>query len=149
MNSLNKQRIFRGLAAIGILILIVIPGEIIGLLFELLHIIWELTLEFAHILFEWAEVSLDTLIELLFETDLHDTQIIVFYIIMSAISYAAYRLLRLLPAAYRRLKHNLLTRWMLQKTRLLQWWYSLSLPDKIKWVAMAIGVCYVVFFLSF
>jgi len=149
MNSLVYRRLVKGLAAIGIFIIIVMPGEVIGLLFELLHILWELFVELLDILFEGTESGLDHIVEHLFETDLHTTQVIVFYIMMSVAALIAYRLYLLLPKLYYRLRENLLAAWVWHKTRIRLYWQSLTLINKIKFVAMAIGMAYAVVFFSF
>lgn len=149
MNSLIYRRLVKGLAAIGIFIIIVMPGEVIGLLFELLHILWELFVELLDILFEGTESGLDHIVEHLFETDLHTTQVIVFYIMVSIAILAAYRLYLFLPRLYCRLRENLLAAWIWHKTRTCLYWQSLTLINKIKFVAMVVGIGYVLTFLSF
>lgn len=47
-----------------------------------------------HALFEFIEVTLDDIVEHLFHTDRHTTQIIVFYLIWAIVLYSAYRLFR-------------------------------------------------------
>jgi hypothetical protein len=149
MNSLTYQKIIKAITALAILIVILIPGEIINLLIELLHIIWELLVELLHFLFESLEISLDTAIELLFETDLHSTQIIVFYIIMSVLSYIAYRLARRIPNVYRYFSRQFKIAWMHKKMCIQQYWYNLTWLDKLKVVAMVIGAIYIMIFMSF
>ena len=45
-------------------------------------VIFGYLMEFIHLLFEVVEISLDRLIEHFFETELHETQMIVFYILL-------------------------------------------------------------------
>lgn len=149
MNSLTFQRIIKGLAIIGIVIFYVMPGEVIGLLTELFHAVWELFVEFLHILFEWIEVALDHVVEHLFETDLHNTQIIVFYILVSVAFYGLYRLLRKVPGVLQRLKSNLIAAWEFNKIRTLLYWRGLSSTDKAKLIAIAIGAVAGFIFLNF
>lgn len=54
----------------------------------LLHALFELF----NALFEFVEGTLDEIVEHLFHTDLHTTQIIVFYLIWAAALYPAYRI---------------------------------------------------------
>ncbi|PPD46291.1 MAG: hypothetical protein CTY16_09390 [Methylobacter sp.] len=149
MNSLNYQKIFRGLTAIGILIVILLPHMVIELTIELLHMIWELTVEAGHIIFEWVEISLDTVIELMFETDLHNTQIIVFYIIMTAIGFGVYRLSLFVPGIFRRIRDKSVAFYLGQKNYLSLYWKSLTLTHKLKWGALAIGLGYWYLFIFF
>ena len=149
MDSLNYQKILKWLTAVGVLVLILIPDVILGLIGELLHMVFELLMEFLHILFEWLEISLDTVIELLFETGSHETQIIVFYIIMAFVGFGLYRLSRILPKLYRRLHVKTLAFYLYHKNELTVAWHQLTLLNKIKWVGVVISISYIMFFFSF
>ncbi len=139
---MTYQRIIKGLTAIGIFIVIIMPGEIFGLMIELLHILWELFVEFLDLVFEWVESTLDHLIEHLFETDLHDTQIIVFYIIMSMCLFIGYRLYRFLPKLFKRWLVGFQAALAWHKTQLKLYWQRQKLIDKIKILVMLIGIGY-------
>ena len=148
------QKTLYGLALIGIVIMITIPDVVIGLLIEFIHIVFELLFEVADIAFEWVETLFDHLVEHLFHTELHDTQIIVFYTLMSIIAYPLYYLGRMLLRLVFRLKETLPVSWALYKARvMLFWqdvvfyWQDLSLIDKIKWAVMATGAVYLASFL--
>lgn len=58
----------------------------------------EMLIDCLHSVFEVIEFSLDWLIEHLFHTDRHTTQVIVFYLLFAIVAYAAYRLIRCLWA---------------------------------------------------
>ena len=62
------------------------------------------------------------LIEHIFHKDLHDTQVIVFYLMLSVAGFALYKLLRALPNRYRELKRNLVTGWSQLKKEILAYW---------------------------
>ncbi|MDD2724789.1 MAG: hypothetical protein PHH59_12305 [Methylovulum sp.] len=149
MDSLNYQKIFRGLLAIGILIIILLPHLVFELLTELFHLLFEWLYELGDILFEWVEITLDTVIEMIFETDLHDTQIIVFYILMSILGFGIYRLCLLIPGVYRRIHNKLLAFYLYHKTGLTVYWHGLSLLNKIKLIAMVLSISYLYIFFSF
>lgn len=149
MNSLDYRKIFRGLATIGILIIFLLPHLVFELVTEAGHVVLELIVELGHIVFEWVEISLDTVIELLFETELHDTQIIVFYIIMAVVCFALYRLALLIPRWLRRLYNRLVAYYFGQKNRLSLYWQSLSLLNKIKLIAITVSISYLYLFFSF
>lgn len=93
MNSLLISKIVKTGYVSFFVGVVTIPDMILELLLALLHLL----LEAMHILFEVVELSLDHLIEHLFHTDLHQTQVIVFYIIMSMLAAAAFFLWRALP----------------------------------------------------
>lgn len=98
--------------------------------------VFELLLELIHVSFELVEHSLDMLIEHVFHTDLHDTQIIVFYIMLSIAGFALYKLyklLRTLPRRYREVKENFVTGWSQLKIEILAYWQDLPPTRKAKW----------------
>jgi len=88
------QKIVYGLGLLGIVVMLTIPDMVIELSTELLHFVFELIFEVADVTFEAVETMLDHLVEHLFHTGLHDTQVIVFYIIVSTLAYPLYRLAR-------------------------------------------------------
>lgn len=149
MNSLNYKQIFRGLTAICILVIFLLPHLVMEWVTEALHALLELIVELAHVVFEWVEISLDGAIEFLFETELHDTQIIVFYIIMSVLSLIVYRLMLFVPDILRRLRDRIWAYLLGQKTRFANYWQGLSLLKKIWMVAIVIGVAYLYVLVSF
>ena len=148
------QKTLYGLALIGIVIMITMPDVVIGLLAEIVHLVFELLFEVADISFEWVETFFDHLVEHLFHTELHQTQIIVFYTLMTLIAYPLYYLGRMLLRFFLRLKESLPEIGALYKARvLLFWqdvvfyWQDLSLIDKIKWIVMAASAVYLASFL--
>lgn len=137
MISLTPRKIINGLILTGIFILIVMPDVVFEWLTELFHFLFELLFELADLLFEATESVLDTVVEHLFHTGLHNTQVIVYYILAAAIVYGFYRLSRLAPGIYFRVKKNLLVAWIVNKTRVAVYWQNLPLTNKIKWL----GIC--------
>lgn len=99
---------------------------------ELIHLLIELL----HVLFESVEYTLDLVIEHLFETGTHETQVIVFYILVPAVFYAVYELCRLSFYKYRKLKRNLYQ----QKIKTLAQWQALSIFKKIVWWLFLIAI---------
>lgn len=139
----NRKILQYSLALIVIVVLIAMPDVVIGLLFELVHFLFELLF----IAFEWVESTLDKLIEHLFHTELHETQIIVFYLIVGIVLLPIYYLWRILKRLFFRLKETLPETWMLYKIRATLFWQGLSLIDKIKIIAIAAGAIYLASFL--
>jgi hypothetical protein len=136
-----------GLALVGIIIIIAMPDMVMELLFELTHLIFELLYEVADISFEWLETLLDKIVEHLFHTELHQTQTIVFYVLMAMIAYPLYYLWHKLTRLFFRLKETLLTACVLYKTRATLYWQSLPLNDKIKLMVITAGAIYLASFL--
>lgn len=134
-----QQTVIKGFVLAAVLTVIAMPGAVFGLLLELLHHLLELSLEFCHLAFEFIESSLDKLVEHFFETDVHTTQVIVFYIIVSFVFYGLYRLYRVVPPFYRRVKKNQISYWSRKKASLLFYWREQSLFNKIKLVAIVVA----------
>jgi len=147
MISTTHRNIIYGLALIGIVIIIAMPDVVMGLLFELAHFIFELLFELADVSFEGVETLLDKIVEHLFHTELHETQTIVFYVLMGIIAYPIYYLLRMLTRLFFRLKESLLAAWTLNKARATLYWQDLSLNDKIKLIAITAGAIYLASFI--
>ncbi|MGZ8173745.1 MULTISPECIES: PilZ domain-containing protein [Methylobacter] len=136
----SQQIRVRGLMLAAVIAVIAAPDAVFGLLFELVHFLFEHLLEIIHLTFEFIESNLDHLIEHLFHTDLHQTQVIVFYVIASSAVYGLYRLLRVLPSFYRRCKDNLLSACAHQKASWLYYWREQSLVNKLKLVVIGVAL---------
>jgi len=91
-----------------------------------------------HQAFEIFELSLDVIIEHFFHTDLHTTQIIVFYVMLSMAACVIYKLLRTLPRWYHQGIEKLSNYCAQQKTEAFDDWHNLSLFGKIKCVLVFI-----------
>jgi hypothetical protein len=145
MISATYRKVLYGLALIGIVFMIIMPDVLIGLLFELVHFFFELLF----ILFEWIESTLDKLVEHLFHTELHQTQTIVFYLIVGIAVFPLYYLWRMSLRLFVQLNEALPAAWMLYKTRTTLYWQDLSLIDKIKLIAVFAGITYLALLLFF
>jgi hypothetical protein len=111
MSSISYRKAVNLFLLAGIVTLIILPDMVFGLFFGLVHIL----LELAHAIFEFIEVNLDRLVEHIFETELHQTQVIVFYLMLFAAFGGLYYLWGLLPRIYYQSKENLLTAWLEKK----------------------------------
>lgn len=143
MISPTYRKILYGLALIGIVIIMTMPDVVI----ELAHIVFELLYELADISFEGIETLLDNIVEHLFHTELHQTQTIVFYLMVAIVVFPLYYLSRMLARLFFRLKETLLTAWTLYKTRATFYWQDLSLIDKIKWIVITMVAIYLASFI--
>ena len=138
MTSSPYQKTVNASYLIGIAAFISIPDVVFGLLIELTHSL----IEVAHILFEVLEAALDHIIEHIFHTGMHETQIIVFYLMISMAFSGLYYLWWTMPRFFRTLKENILQR----KTRLLLYWAE-SATNKFKLIALFhAGLTYFVVF---
>lgn len=140
----SRFRLFLLASAIAV---VLVPDLIFGLLYGVLHYLLVHFLGFIHIAFEFLEIALDNIIEHLFDTDLHETQVIVFYILVSFFLAGLYWLWRTLPNFYRKCKKRQIIYWSRKKANLLLYWREQSLFEKIK-VAI-IGLVAIIFYISF
>lgn len=143
MNSIPYRKAVNYFFFAAIVALIILPDMVFGLVLGIVHIVFELV----HMLFEYVEVILDHIVEHIFETDLHQTQVIVFYLMLSIAVVGLYYLWQLLPQVYHQTKENLFDLWLEQKTFVILFWREQSLIDKIKLAAIsAVGVYCIVLF---
>ena len=135
MISRSNLKFIIVLSLIGLLILF--PDLVLWLSHSLLVL--------SHILFELLEEALDIIIETLFGTGLHETQIIVFYIIMAIGLLGLYKLIRTVPRWY----HNTTQRLVNFYSAQMAAWQQLSLLEKIKWLTILMAGLYGLSFLFF
>lgn len=119
-------------------------GQFMHLLFEVLHTAFEYVElgieEVVELLFHLLDVG--DFVEYLFETDRHGSQVVTFYILVSISGYGFYRLWKALPRLYDFFKQLLLITWIRRKTEFQLYWQSLTIPHKAAMVAAAIGIAY-------
>jgi len=139
----THQKIIFGMVLISIVIFLTIPDVVIGLLIELVHLFFEVLF----ISFEWLESLLDHVVEHLLHTELHETQTIVFYILMGIVALPLYYLWCVLPGVFFRTKENVQVIWAQYKNQIGLYWQDLSLIDKIKVVVITVGAFYLASFL--
>ena len=132
MTTINYQKTVNASYLIGIASVITMPDVVFGLFIDMTHHL----LELAHLLFEFVEATLDHVVEHIFHTDLQETQIIVFYLMLSMAFVGLYYLWRILPKICQKLKANIISTCIQRKTRLFVYWAEQSLMNKIKLIAM-------------
>ncbi len=142
---MTYKHIRYGLFIIIMIIMLTAPDLIVDPLTNIFHFIYESLLHLAHLSFEAIEELLDTLVERLFETEVHETQTIVFYLMILLAGIPAYILWRLLPW----LKGKLIAIVLKNKNHFLTYWSSLSLLEKIKVSVITIISAYLGSFLFF
>ncbi len=82
------------LVAIAKLMLSIKMKWIAGSVFIGVLMMPDLMLELLHSIFELVEFTLDSLVEHLFHTDRHTSQVIVFYLLLSLLAVTAYQTIR-------------------------------------------------------
>lgn len=136
----NFDLIVVGLIALSI----AMYDMVIDIALNILHLLFELL----HILFEWFELSLEHVVEHMFHTSRHGSQIITFYILLLIGGLLLYGLWRLTPYLVRRFAEFLVVTWERRKVACWVYWLSLPLVNKVKLVSTATSVFFVTFYLS-
>lgn len=144
MTTLAYKRTTNATWLIGIAAALIMPDVIFGLLLELVH----LMIELAHLLFELFESALDHMVEHLFHTGTRETQIIVFYLMVTMGLAGFYFLWRKIKQSFCALKNSAQTAFFHNKNRFLCYWAE-SAHNKFKLIAgfnVALTIVYLVGF---
>jgi len=124
---------------------------ILLILFSILNldILLHSLLSLAHIVFEWIELGLENLIEHLFHTSRKQSQVIVFYLLLSIGSYLLYCLCRRIPSLYRHYKNRLAAVCQRYKTSAWLYWRDQALIGKVKLIVAGFLSVKLLYFLIF
>ena len=149
MDSSDKRKYLKIIGLTVLAIIVFFPDVVFDLTTSVLHFLFERLLELLHLLFEGLESILDHLIEGIFETDLHSTQTIVFYILLAIGIYLLYLLGRFILRLYNRCRQAWDGFWADHQINLFGYWRSLSLFEKVKMIAIPsfLVFLYVMFFI--
>jgi hypothetical protein len=134
----KQQMIASGLLLTLLITLLAVPDVLIDIFLDLCDQAIDLFLETLSIAYDYAGMGLDYVIEHLFETDRHQTQVIEFYTMIAIGLVLLYGLWRHLP---RLCLHLILTQrefWFRKKASLLYFWGEQSLLNKVKIAGMGI-----------
>lgn len=118
---------------------------IIGFYDVILHYILATLHFFAEILEQW----LDKLVEEFFDTDMHETQIIVFYIMLIVGGIFIYIIWKLLVELVKELKYDASADWIDLKTAVSSDWQNLSTLQKFAGISLFLVINYLFSFLLF
>ena len=146
---MTHKKIKYGLFIIGAIILLIAPDMIANILITIVHFIFALILHLAEVTFEGLESLLDKIVEYFFDTELHETQTIVFYLMILIALFPLYFLCRIMPSFFIWLKEILITTWTRHKNNVIIYWQDLSPHDKIKMTILPILAAYLIFSLFF
>ncbi len=138
MNLTHYPKIKKGLAAVGLVVVIWFPDLVWELFAELLHLVVEWILELLHILFEGLETGLDFVIEHALETDMRSTQIIVFYTIMAMIAGLVYGLFRWFRGNYPRWFEACRAAALSFRATVQQNFLLMPMAEKLSWLALVV-----------
>ncbi len=149
----NKKRnhlfILNGFFASIVMIVLVIPDLVFSLLIDLCVFLFDSFLGIIHLTYEFIEYGLDHLIENIFHTELHDTQIICFYILVFFGLIALYLLLCKIPSIYKNCYHRFRLFFYRKKSSFLYRWKEQTLLYKIGLISFGIIaiLCYGLFYI--
>lgn len=140
MHTKVYQKCIFYLSVFGIAISVLVGfGDVIfGYLFELIHL-----------LFEVVEMGLDNVIEHIFETDLHDTQLIVFYILLTIGAFLIYFVWKILVHICQGIGQIFRSEWSELKMALSSDWQGMSVVDRIIFIFVFLLINYLASFLLF
>ncbi|NOQ81228.1 MAG: hypothetical protein GQ548_01720 [Methylophaga sp.] len=150
VNKKRKQQLtLNGLLAAFLITMIGFPDVIFDFLVGLFDLFIENFIEAVHLLFELIEYNLDHLVEFLFHTNVHDTQTIVFYIIIGLSLLGLYIFIRTIPPFFIKQWRNYRLFIHRKKSSFLYCWREKPLMYKISVISAAIiaSTCYVMFFI--
>jgi len=150
INKKRKQQFtLNGLLAAFLVTVIGFPDVIFDFFIGLFDLFIEHFIEAMHLMYELIEYNLDHLVEFLFHTNVHDTQIIVFYLIIGLGLLGLYALTRTMPSFCIKQWRNYRMFIYRKKSSLLYYWREKSLMHKVSLISATITAssCYVMFFI--
>jgi hypothetical protein len=111
--------------------------------------IFHLVLESIHLFMEMLEQILDNVIEHSLHTELHETQLIVFYILLAFGGVMLFFIWKLLVAGFKKSRQYLNQDWSELKMSAVSDWQNLSSTQKLIGISVFIGVNLVILSLVF
>jgi hypothetical protein len=106
-------------------------------------------LEFFHLIFEVVEMALDKVVEHVFETELHETQLIVFYILLVLCGVLIYFVWKVLVQLFSGVGQNFHQEYSELKEAVVSDWQGMSMVHRIIFIVVFILVNYLASFLLF
>jgi hypothetical protein len=133
----KQQAISYSLLLSLVLTVLAAPHMVFSFLLGLFHHLLVIILHILHLGFEFVEYNLDHFIEHTFHTELHTTQVIAFYTLLTLGIGILYLLWRVVPPAIQRLYKNQIAFWIRKKASVLYYWHGQTFADKIKIVGIS------------
>ncbi|MBD9354614.1 hypothetical protein [Methylomonas albis] len=136
------------LAAVMYDVTLEVLGEFMHLLFEGFHVAFEyveLGIEEAvELVFHVLDIG--EIIEYLFESDRHGSQVVTFYILLTIAWFGFYKLSKFVPRLWAAIKQWSLNTWVRRQTELELYWLSLTIRNKVTLAVTALAVAYIASF---
>jgi len=124
-------------------------GIVISIILNMYDAILEHLIEGLHIFFELIESSLDKVVEHFFETEMRETQIIVFYIIIVIGSFLIYFAWKGLVHLCKGFNENLHNGWLELKDAVTQDWQGMTMTNRIILISAFLLINYLASFFLF
>lgn len=124
-------------------------GIAMSILVGFYDVIFGYLMEFVHLIFEVVEISLDNVVEHFFETELHETQMIVFYILLVAGGFLIFFIYKVLALFWRSVSRGVQDDWFSFKAAITTDWQAMSTTKRIIWISAFILVNYLASFFLF
>jgi hypothetical protein len=143
----KQQFILNGLLLLAAIICLAVPDQVLDYLLTLAHYLLGTILHLLHLLFEYLESALDHIVEHLFHTGLHQTQIIVFYTLLAFATVGLYGLWLIVPPICLRFSQTLREHYSRKKASLFYYWGEQTLQTKVGIVLLGVvsTICYAYF----
>lgn len=144
----NRQLIANGLWLSLIMMALIVPDVVFDFIVGLGSFLIDEVIEITHLLYELFEYSLDHLIEHTFHTEIHQTQIIVFYIQLALALALTYPLARGIYSGFKQLISGFCSFYIRKKSSVGYWWGVQSLLYQVGLISTVIMVTivYLLFF---
>lgn len=140
MHSQTYQKFIFHLSVFGITISI-----LVGFYDVIFGSLWE----FIHIIFEIIELSLDRLVENIFDTELHETQLIVFYIMLVIAGTLIYLVWKVLVQVFSGVSQIFKQEWSELKDAITTDWQGMSMTNRVFVISLFLLINYLASFLLF
>ncbi len=118
-------------------------------LIDVLSTLLDYFIEFVHLVIEFFEYSLESLLEYFLESMPYESEIILVNFVLLITAYLLFRLYFNMPRLYRWLSRWIKAAWLRHKRKKMAYWKSLSLIRKIKiMTTYGVGIVCILFFVT-
>lgn len=124
-------------------------GLTISVLVGFYDVIFGYLFEFCHLIFEIIEMALDRLVEETLHTELHETQLIVFYVLLVIGGVTIYFVWKALVIFTGTITHSFGQDWVILKEAVISDWEAMTITRKLTWICVFLLFNYLISFLFF
>jgi hypothetical protein len=124
-------------------------GVVASILVNFYDVIFGSVMEFLHLIFEIVEMGLDKVVEYIFETELQETQLIVFYMLLAIGGILIFLVWKVLVKMFGGVSQAVHKECSELKTELVTDWQGMSITNRVILVIVFLLVNYLASFLLF